>query len=347
MTWIAAGSAGVAALGGMFGSKKQSKLQKQALAMQREAANAKLGYSMGGITADNEGINLGQWGGLQDMFREGAGDAMGSMVSGVPDDVMNAFGAMQPFMNRGRFRPEQMEQMFSGAGGLADELSRGTDDIYNSTLGRLRQEAAPEEERMSQAHNQRLFSMGQLGTTGGAMQTEAFAKGLGQADIGRQLAAGGEARAASQDVMGRFSKLFGGGMEMADLDEQREGNQYDRTWQRFQDTVGMQELPSRINSSRMNVVNSMMQGAQGINDMGMSVFDMGNNLLTGKRAALLGQANGAMNVSRSASPMADMFANLGAGAMGSGGLADMFKRFQARNAGPGQDPNMRYAMTGQ
>lgn len=326
MTWIAAGAAGVSAISGMFGAKKQSKLQKQALAMQREAANAKLGYGMGGISADDNGINLGQWGSLQDMFRTGAGDAMGSMVSGVPDDVMNAFGAMQPFMNRGRFRPEQMEQMFAGAGGLADELSRGTDDIYNSTLGRLREEAAPEEERMTQTHNQRLFNTGQFGTTGGAMQTEAFAKGLGQADIGRQLAAGGEARAASSDVMGRFSKLFQGGMDMADFDESREASQYDRTWQRFQDTVGMQELPSRINSSRMNVVNSMMQGAQGINDMGMSVFDMGNSLLAGKRGALLGQANGTMNVSRNASPMADLFGSLGAGAMGSGGLADLFKR---------------------
>jgi hypothetical protein len=331
MPFPIAAAAGLSAAGSLFGARSQKKLQKQALAMQREAANAKLGYNMGGISANDYGIDLGQWGGLQDLFRTGAGEALGSMTTGVPDDVMNAFGAMQPFMNRGQFRPEMMEQLFSGAGGLADELSRGTDDIYNSTLGRLRAEAAPEEERLTQAHNQRLFNTGQGGTTGGAMQTEAFAKGLGQADIGRQLAAGGEARAASQDVMGRFAKLFQGGMDIADLNEDREASMYDRTWQRFKDTVGLAELPSSLNSSRLNIVNSLMQGAQGIQDMGMGVFDMGNALLTGKRNALTGQANQFMNASRNASPVADAFAAFGAGAMGNRTFADLFNRMPRRD----------------
>lgn len=70
------------------------------------------------------------------------------------------------------------------------------------TLGLLRQQAQPFEERAFSNLQDNLFATGRLGTTGGGLQTEAFARGLGQADLGRQLAASGEGRAAQQAQLG-------------------------------------------------------------------------------------------------------------------------------------------------
>lgn len=66
-------------------------------------------------------------------------------------------------------------------------------NIARQELDLLRTQAQPFEERAQNRLNQTLFGQGRLGTTGGALQTEAFARGLGQADLDRQLQALGRA----------------------------------------------------------------------------------------------------------------------------------------------------------
>ena len=82
--------------------------------------------------------------------------------------------------------------------GMLGEKPQSYNDIYTQRLGLLREQAAPFEQRAFNGLNQNLFSTGRMGTTGGGLQTEAFARGLAQADTGRQL-----------DAMGFSEGLYG------------------------------------------------------------------------------------------------------------------------------------------
>lgn len=62
-------------------------------------------------------------------------------------------------------------------------------DVYNQNLSLLRQQAAPQEDQAYNALQNKLYSQGRLGSTGGGLDITAFAKGLGEADVARQLAA--------------------------------------------------------------------------------------------------------------------------------------------------------------
>lgn len=72
-------------------------------------------------------------------------------------------------------------------------LGNNYQGVADQRLALLRQQAAPFEQQAYNANNQNLFATGRMGTTGGGLQTEAFARGLGQADLARQTAAQGQA----------------------------------------------------------------------------------------------------------------------------------------------------------
>lgn len=104
---------------------------------------------------------------------------------------------------------------FGNAQGLLGSLGQTYDSAYGNTLGTLRQQALPEEQRQMAGLTDNLFATGRLGSTGGALQTEAFARGLGQADLSRQLAAGQEARLAQQNQLGLATGQAGLGLNLA------------------------------------------------------------------------------------------------------------------------------------
>jgi len=82
----------------------------------------------------------------------------------------------------------------------------GQDAAAAERLGVLRQLAQPEEQRTGQSLNDRLFAMGQMGTSGGGIQQEAFYKAQQDADLKRQLASQDWAQSRSMD---RFNTAIG------------------------------------------------------------------------------------------------------------------------------------------
>lgn len=121
--------------------------------------------------------------------------------------------------------------------GALDEASMTGEQQRDRTLALLRQQAAPEEERAMNALQQRQFGTGQLGTTGGALQTEAFARGLGQADLSRQLAASEEGRAAQTQAMNRLQGFNQGFINQGNLSDSLLNNAFSRFGQ-TQDLLG-------------------------------------------------------------------------------------------------------------
>lgn len=97
------------------------------------------------------------------------------------NDMAGVFG--QQAMNPADYGGQDLVDM--GVGMFGEDFSA----LRAAELQTLRDQAAPFEERAFDDLQNRQYSMGQLGTTGGGLQTEAFARGLAQADLGRQLAA--------------------------------------------------------------------------------------------------------------------------------------------------------------
>ena len=157
-------------------------------------------------------------------------DAMANRPSYQPySDYLSQMGrgVANPYLNMsqaGMFGGNQMMAgLLSGrAPGLGnaqemyrygrDRLNNDYNSVYQDRLGLLREQAAPFEERAQNSFMNKLFSMGQLGadSTAGNRSTEAFARGLGQADTTRQLdamnlseALYGRDLAAGQNLMGQ------------------------------------------------------------------------------------------------------------------------------------------------
>lgn len=112
----------------------------------------------------------GQYGGLQSQL---AGQGM-NLLGQAGQAAQGGFGNTFNLLN-------QASQGVPTGGGF--------EDLINSRLGMLRDQAAPFEGRALDSLQNRLFSQGRMGSTGGSMDMEAFARGLGQADLSRQLSA--------------------------------------------------------------------------------------------------------------------------------------------------------------
>lgn len=137
----------------------------------------------------------------------GVGDQLGALQTLFNNVNKGALEGAQTSQATGGLTAEQkaLQDLFTSAGTkAATSLSTGAGatDAFNSTLSALRARSADAEARATAENFARQQRTGQLGTTGGALQTEAFAKGLGMADLERQLAAGAESRAAGNYDLG-------------------------------------------------------------------------------------------------------------------------------------------------
>jgi hypothetical protein len=197
--------------------------------MQSDLGNVNLNYgdladprAQLGALAGQQSQNLGLQG-LSPLQMLGLGLAgQGSQFAGVDSSTLNsllgltggamgqAFGGLNDAYNN-PFQAALQQQLFGGAQGQFADAAQGFGDYRQNTLDLLRQQAAPEEERAFANLNQNLFSTGRMGTSGGALQTEAFARGLGQADLSRQLMAGQEARNAQTQALSVGTGLAGQG----------------------------------------------------------------------------------------------------------------------------------------
>lgn len=131
--------------------------------------------------------------------------------------------------------------MGAGFGLLNQGPGQDYQGFVNDRLNLLRQQAAPFEQRAYNSNNQNLFNTGRMGTTGGGIQTEAFARGLGQADLQRQL-----------DAQGMGDQLY----------------QFDQGNRLAQQQLGGQLLATgnNLNLGASSIFGGQLAGATGYND---------------------------------------------------------------------------------
>lgn len=222
------------------------------------------GGSSANVLANGAGgnINLGDMEGMRAFLSQlGTQSSQNALTGGLPDNIKQALAGVQGAaglpgapdtmnlqgqldsvlgrsmndMNRGSVAPGLQSTAFTGAAQQLGDASRGFGDVRDSTLANLRAQAKPEEDRAFDNLQNNLFATGRLGSSGGALQTEAFARGLGQADLSRQLSANQEARTTQSNALNIGTGLAGVGSNVAGLDDQL----LQSAFQRFGTTAGL------------------------------------------------------------------------------------------------------------
>ena len=271
------------------------------------------------------GLQQGAQGGLG-MAAQGLGRA--ANIQGQLDPfAQQAFGMSQDFMN----------QIGTGEG------------ARNQSLDLMRQLAAPEEARQFAGLQQNQFSTGRLGSSGGALQTEAFARGLGQADLSRQLSSFQEGRNTQQNNFGLAQGMAGlgsGALSTGDsllrnafsnfqgmtglsqgIEGQRFGQQgtaQQNMFSQLQSIFGMQgaeqnQQAGMENNAFSNFLRSIGAG-QGIDQVPLDRLQTSQNIEAQRQNAAIGVGSNLQNgtAGQGASTMAAAFSGLGGAAQNFG-----------------------------
>jgi hypothetical protein len=191
-----------------------------------------------GGQAGTAGFNLGQqnnaiFGGYQTIAGQSAGMA-GQFLNGLPSYLNNAYGQASMMANPGMLPQGTQGGLYGlnsaymgGLGGSAGMMGMGLqqaqnpligmaqggaanlignagtnfNNIYNSSLANLQQQLQIPQQQQLNATNNAEFERGQMGTTGGALQTQAMATGFGQADLAAQQQAFNQAITSQQTAL--------------------------------------------------------------------------------------------------------------------------------------------------
>lgn len=276
-------------------------------------------YSFGNFTSDQRpgqdiGVNLGTLEPLREGFQNFAGQRLNQAFT--PQQVNGYQGGLDA---NAQASYGALAQAFGGLQGQP-----GSDQYRQQTLDLLRQEAAPFEQRAYNANNQNLFNTGRLGTTGGGIQTEAFARGLGQADLQRQLQAGQESRNASTQQNSLLDSAFGRFANTSQLASDLNTSQYQRA-------VSQAQLPGQLQGQDLQLALQGLSGQGQLYDQGMSGFQAALNAAIARSNSASGVASNLISASSQGGPLASLFGGLasggGAAMAGGGGGAGLMAMF--------------------
>lgn len=226
------------------------------------------------------------------------------------------------------FQQGLQSTLFGQAGNLAGQTDFS--GLRDSTLNTLRQQAQPFEQRAFSNLQDNLFATGRLGTTGGGLQTEAFARGLGQADLDRQLQATSVAQGQQQQNANIANMFAGAGGGLARLEDSLLSSAFSR----FGQTAG---LAQDLSGGRFNLGSQLFgQGLQGLGGQQsilnslLGFGEFGANLGAQRANTELAAAGGAAEVPLGASGRdvrGNFLSTLGSNLLGSGGLNQIFSAF--------------------
>jgi hypothetical protein len=343
--------AGLGAASSLFGASKAAKAEQEKLDFQKQIADrlAQVSFDPSNVTgAGGAGVSFGaggdasfDLGGFQGQFDQlgaASGFGLGAGTQNIDTSGLafneqlanqlgtGAFGTAQG-LQQGGFQQGLQDSLFGGAQTFAGEAAQGFEGLRADTLANLRSQAQPFEERQFSNLQENLFGTGRLGTTGGGIQTEAFARGLGQADLQRQLAATGEARATRGQAIQGAQGLSGAGAGIAGLGD----NLLNSAFSRFGQTAG---LGAGLNEQQFGRTSNLFQrglqglgGQQSLQQMLLGFGQFGANLGAQRAStdisAAGGQANIANNLSGGSNDVVGSFlSGIGGGLAPAGGLGD-------------------------
>ncbi len=352
MSWIGIGSAAVGAGASLYSSYQQGKTQEDAMrGMSVNMPN--YGTTLGGgmtsdiVTRDGYQRLITDLGDLDParaslagVARQGSAGAynagmtaqpiLGAMrgtmndpyrglldmqAQGALGQYGSSLGALNTLGGQG-FQRGFQDQAYGGAlQALTGAMGAGNQQ-RDATLDLLRQQAQPFEDRAFQSLRENQFKTGQMGTSGGGLQTEAFARGLGQADLSRQLAAGQEGRAVTAGQLQAAQGMAGLGGQARGLEEQLMQGAFGRfgdlqallggigqsSQQRGMADVDMltrmATLTPQLQSAYLAPSLQALQGGAGLQTQGLEPFLAGLELSKAEANARVGAGTNAASMAR-------------------------------------------------
>lgn len=264
--------------------------------------NSAGGSTGGGPNSLN--TNLGNYlnpafGGLGALGAGMVGQAGMAANGGIPGNIQQALGGLNYYTNNG---PQGTQaNLYGQSGGLAGmQMGQGMlagqgmnqitgananyQSAYNNALQSQMSFLNNQQGRAMQQSSDAQFGRGQMGTTGGGLQTQAMAQGFGLADAQAQqyaasqgLAAQGQALSSGNAMM---SNAFGNYNNSANIQGNLYNNifnqngsmnntMYNRAVQNVGTQTNMATLPQSIAGTDLNLATQAMQGASGLNTMGL------------------------------------------------------------------------------
>lgn len=182
---------------------------------------------LGGNVNLNYGNLTGVNSGLQGLAGSLVGQAQG--INGLPSNVSGANSYMQSQLGNLSGYQNGNNSAFAQASGALQPASYNANQFYgaantqlsaasqdptayaNSVYQNLTQQAQPWTDAQTAALQDSEFGKGQSGTSGGALQTQAFAQGLGTADLQRQVTAQQMGQQQQAQAVSNASSLSGAG----------------------------------------------------------------------------------------------------------------------------------------
>jgi hypothetical protein len=202
---------------------------------------------------------------------------------------------------------------------------QGIGQIANQQLGLLRDQARPFEQEAMGRLNQQLFGSGQGAVTGSAQQelgggrlAQAFGRGLGQADVARQLQATGFAQQQQQNQFANARALFGQtqGIQNQGFAQAFQGNQFNAGLLGQQQGINQQIFQAGLGSQQQGFGQQLqaLNAATGINQQGLAAFQTGLGAEVARSNAQLGVGGNIQTAAASTpTPFADIVGGLAGG----------------------------------
>lgn len=305
----------------LFGASTQNGLNTAA---QNAARNSQQLYSFGAGTPSgvggtytanpgglggNVGLNYGnltgvnnQLQGLAGMFAGAAGT--NQVPSALTSGANNAFGVASGNINPANANANN----FYGAANTQLQAAGQDPTAYaNGVYNNLTAQAKPWEDAQTAGLADSQFGKGQAGTSGGALQTQAFAQGLGTADLQRQITAQQMGQQQQQSAVANASNLSGAGSSLL----QNAFSNFNTTQNQQQQLAA---LPSYLQGLQLQNSGTALGQQAGIQTQAQNLFNSGltantanGNLLLGAAGQLGANANGA---NTSQNPYANLLQSL-------------------------------------
>lgn len=281
---------------------------------------------------------LGNYQQAAGLFGDAGLQGLGQLQAGAQ---LGAGMGMQGMADASDFAGALRQQAANAFAALPGTQEAATQAAYQ----RMTELAQPGIDRSIAEHDNRQFARGQMGTSGGALQTEAFARGLGQADTARQLAAMQEGRsalnaqlglgtglasqqdAALANAMQRFSGMAGLANQLGQTRFARTSNLANTNFQRAGNLLANspQAVQQAMLGSQLGNINTAIGNIGGINQNALNMANFAKNLMDAQASAR----------NQTAIPMAAMMQQAGSGQMAQAGMFNQLASALGQQAGPG------------
>lgn len=278
-------------LGGLFGAgmgiasnNQQSNLQQNAYTTAGNAANYNpFNFSgLGGMGAQFQngtgtlsagGFNPGAFQGLTNTAlgsaSQYAGGGLPPGVSSAGNNYMTALGGAQGNANAGMGGGLGM---FNQGSNLVNGANGTYNSAYNTSLSAAQQALQQPLQQQYNALRNQQFETGQMGTSGGALQTQAFATGMGQAELQAQQNAVSQANTAQGNALGYGTNLMNSGLNnFGQFNTQGAGF----AGQGLNTQMGLGTYSPQLSSMYSNLANTGVNGFSGVNSMDTGLAQLG------------------------------------------------------------------------